>query len=56
MTSPWPRTFLCASQENQKTPEFLLNSQPRGALSWAFAQALRGLPTPIVISGWIVRN
>lgn len=35
-------TFLAASQENQKTPEFLLDNQPRGALSWAFAQALRG--------------
>ncbi|MCP5198147.1 MAG: caspase family protein [Gammaproteobacteria bacterium] len=35
-------TFLAASRENEITPEFIIDGQPRGALSWAFAQALRG--------------
>ncbi len=34
--------FLSAGKKNQKTPEFLIEGQPHGALSWAFAQALRG--------------
>ncbi|HPE70743.1 MAG TPA: caspase family protein [Candidatus Competibacter sp.] len=35
-------TFLAASRENEITPEFVIEGRPRGALSWAFAQALRG--------------
>ncbi len=35
-------TFLAASRENQTTPEVVIDGQPHGALSWAFAQALRG--------------
>lgn len=35
-------TFLAASRENETTPEVVIDGQPHGALSWAFAQALRG--------------
>lgn len=35
-------TFLAASQEHEKINEVQIGGQPRGALSWAFAQALRG--------------
>lgn len=35
-------TFLAASRENQVTPEITIDGQAHGALSWAFAQALRG--------------
>ena len=35
-------TFLAASRENETTPEVVIAGQPHGALSWAFAQALRG--------------
>lgn len=35
-------TFLAASRENQTTPEIVIDGRPHGALSWAFAQALRG--------------
>ncbi|MEI2780125.1 MAG: caspase family protein [Candidatus Competibacter sp.] len=40
--SPPHVTFLAASRENETTPEVVIDGQPRGALSWAFAQALRG--------------
>ena len=35
-------TFYSSSRENEKTPEILIDDVPRGALSWAFARALRG--------------
>ncbi len=35
-------TFLAASRENETTPEVVIDGQPHGALSWSFAQALRG--------------
>lgn len=35
-------TFLAASRENETTPEVVIDGQPHGALSWTFAQALRG--------------
>ncbi len=38
-------TFFSSSRENEKTPEILINSVPRGALSWAFARALRNAAT-----------
>ncbi len=34
--------FLASSLENERTPELIIERQPRGALSWAFARALRG--------------
>jgi hypothetical protein len=34
--------FLAAVNEAQKVPEFLIDGEARGALSYAFAQALRG--------------
>jgi hypothetical protein len=34
--------FLGASDDSEKTPEFLIDGRPRGALSYAFALALRG--------------
>ena len=34
--------FLAAVDEAQKVPEFLIDGQPRGALSYAFAEGLRG--------------
>lgn len=34
--------FLAAVDENTKVPEFLIDGQARGALSYAFAEALRG--------------
>lgn len=34
--------FLAAVSETQKVPEFLIDGTPRGALSYAFAQGLRG--------------
>lgn len=35
-------TLVSASRENEKTPEVTINGQSHGALSWAFARALRG--------------
>ena len=34
--------FLGASDDSEKTPEFLIDGAPRGALSYAFAAGLRG--------------
>jgi hypothetical protein len=34
---------LGSSLEDQTTPELMIDGQPRGALSWAFARALRGM-------------
>ncbi|WP_028584785.1 caspase family protein [Desulfogranum mediterraneum] len=34
--------FFSSSEEDKKTPELLINGQARGALSWAFANAIRG--------------
>ena len=34
--------FLGASDDSEKTPEFLIEGRPRGALSFAFARGLRG--------------
>lgn len=34
--------FLAAVDESAKVPEFLIDGKPRGALSYAFANALRG--------------
>ena len=34
--------FLAAVDETEKVPEFLIDGQPRGALSYAFAKGLRG--------------
>ncbi len=34
--------FLAAADDSEKTPEFLINGKPRGALSYAFAASLRG--------------
>ena len=34
--------FLAAVDETEKVPEFLIDGTPRGALSYAFASALRG--------------
>lgn len=33
--------FLAAADDSEKTPEFLINGQPRGALSYSFAASLR---------------
>lgn len=35
-------TFLAAVAEHELAPEVAIDGKPRGALSWAFAQALRG--------------
>ncbi|PWC40969.1 caspase family protein [Azospirillum sp. TSO35-2] len=35
-------TFFAAVAENELAPEVYIDDQPRGALSWAFARALRG--------------
>ncbi|QCG93089.1 DUF4384 domain-containing protein (plasmid) [Azospirillum sp. TSA2s] len=35
-------TFFAAVAENELAPEVYIDNQPRGALSWAFARALRG--------------
>ena len=35
-------TFFASSREDEQTPEILIDNVPRGALSWAFAKALRG--------------
>lgn len=35
-------TFLAAVAEHELAPEVAIDGRPRGALSWAFAQALRG--------------
>lgn len=35
-------TFFAAVAEHELAPEVLIDGQPRGALSWAFANALRG--------------
>ncbi|CAO3418679.1 caspase family protein [Azospirillum doebereinerae] len=35
-------TFFAAVAEHELAPEVLIDRQPRGALSWAFANALRG--------------
>jgi uncharacterized caspase-like protein len=35
-------TFIAATQDNMLTPELMIDGQPHGALSWAFARALRG--------------
>lgn len=35
-------TFFAAVPENELAPEVLIDGKPRGALSWAFARALRG--------------
>lgn len=34
--------FLAAADDSEKTPEFLIDGKPRGALSYAFAAGLRG--------------
>lgn len=34
--------FLAAVDDSEKVPEFLIEGQPRGALSYSFAQGLRG--------------
>lgn len=34
--------YLSAVDDSQKTPEFLIDGEPRGALSYAFAAGLRG--------------
>ncbi|MCW2248830.1 hypothetical protein M2352_004490 [Azospirillum fermentarium] len=35
-------TFFAAVPEDELAPEVMIDGQPRGALSWAFARALRG--------------
>lgn len=35
-------TFIAATQDNMLTPELNIEGHPRGALSWAFAKAIRG--------------
>jgi hypothetical protein len=35
-------TFIAATQDNMLTPELVIDGSPRGALSWAFAKAVRG--------------
>ncbi len=35
-------TFIAATQDNRLTPEVMIDGKPRGALSWAFARAVRG--------------
>jgi hypothetical protein len=35
-------TFIAATQDNMLTPELTIDGKPRGALSWAFARAVRG--------------
>lgn len=35
-------TFIAATQDNKLTPELMIEGEPRGALSWAFANAVRG--------------
>ncbi len=35
--------FLAAADDSEKTPEFLTNGVPRGALSYSFAASIRGL-------------
>jgi uncharacterized caspase-like protein len=35
-------TFIAATQDNMLTPELNIEGKPRGALSWAFAKAIRG--------------
>ena len=35
-------TFFAAVPENELAPEVMIDNHPRGALSWAFARALRG--------------
>jgi hypothetical protein len=35
-------TFIAATQDNMLTPELMIDGKPRGALSWAFARAVRG--------------
>ena len=36
------RLFFSSSDFDRTTPEVMIDGQPRGALSWAFARALRG--------------
>lgn len=36
------RFFFSSSQFDRTTPEVMIDGKPRGALSWAFARALRG--------------
>lgn len=35
-------TFIAATQDNMLTPELFIDDVPHGALSWAFAKAIRG--------------
>jgi hypothetical protein len=35
-------TFIAATQDNMLTPELTIDGEARGALSWAFAKAVRG--------------
>jgi len=35
-------TFIAATQDDRLTPEVMIDGKPRGALSWAFARAVRG--------------
>lgn len=35
-------TFIAATQDNMLTPELMIDGEPHGALSWAFARAVRG--------------
>lgn len=35
-------TFIAATQDNMLTPELMIEGEPHGALSWAFAKAVRG--------------
>ncbi|MHA1157298.1 MAG: caspase family protein [Alphaproteobacteria bacterium] len=35
-------TFISATQDGMLTPELIIDGQPHGALSWAFAKAIRG--------------
>jgi hypothetical protein len=35
-------TFIAATQDNMLTPELVIDGKPHGALSWAFARAVRG--------------
>jgi hypothetical protein len=35
-------TFVAATQDNMLTPELVIDGEPHGALSWAFARAVRG--------------
>ena len=39
-------TFLAAVPRNRESPEIVIDGQPRGALSWAFARALEGAGSP----------